>query len=336
MSRSLLPRALARALVFFSLSLSVWLVPQHAHAKPGAPRLPAGARALGLVTEQPLAALAGAQPSAAEPLGTVMLVWCSDPFAAPAVHLGEWSLQSSRWLSNEVVRRPELCPVTFRMAWSKARLLLVIGHDSAELTDVVAFDRSGSAAKLTEAASITFENAQAPSLDAGEHVVALATYERRAPVETTRGPSRLEPAVHALHVRLLDPTTLAVVNARVLTGPRLLRRHGHPEVAGHAVRLRGDRLDVAVVFADHDPRVITTRALPSLATDRERGEATALEGFPPRTLGTFDRKEPPYTYAGEALGILPVHGHGVVLGALHPMPADGRSGATPWAIRVLP
>jgi hypothetical protein len=249
--------ALALALLFFMVVLPS---PARADARP-----PAGVRSLGILTSQPVATLEGAPPSKGDALGTVLVAWCEDPFGAPRVRLGEWSLLASRWITTETVRRAELCPTTLRMAWSRQRLVFVLGHDSAATTEVVVLARSGGA--LTEAEALVFTNAEAPSLDADDGFIALATYERRAPLTTNTRSSKVEPPFHALHVRLLDPATLRVAGARVFSGPHLLRRHASPEAAGHALRLLDGRLYVAV--ADDEPRIVGAR-LPSLATEVER------------------------------------------------------------------
>jgi hypothetical protein len=233
-----------------------------AHA---APRPPAGVQSLGIAPAHGVSAIAGAPPSLDQPLGTLLVTWCESPLDAPTVRLGEWSLQSSRWLAVHVVRRQEHCPVTLRMVWSRQRIVLGLGNDAAGETELVVLERA--AARFTEVQAITFENAEAPSLDADEHRIALATYERRTPLVAAGPTSRSAPPAHALHVRVLDPATLQIRGARVFCGAHLLRRHANPDAAGHAIRLLGDRLYVAV--ADDDPHVVATR-LPSLATEVER------------------------------------------------------------------
>lgn len=232
--------------------------PAHAES-----RAPAGLRSLGIVPSGPITAVAAAPPSKENALGTILVAWCDDPFGAPAVRVGEWSLEGSRWIDKAIVRRVQLCPETVRMVWSRPRLVLALGYDGAGTTELIVLRRDG--ARLDEVHAVTYDNAEAPSLDADERFIALATYERRKPL--VAGTERTAPPFHGLHVRLFDPATMQLVAARVFCGPHLLRRHTQPEAAGHAVRFLGGHLFVAV--ADDDPRVVATR-LPSLATEVER------------------------------------------------------------------
>ena len=307
-----------RPAVFVSLFFAVLLlVATPAQAQP---RAPSSTRLLGIAADTSLRPLAGAPPSKAEPLGTLMVAWCEGPTEAPAVRLGEWSLHASRWLSSAVVKRVELCPRVIHLAWSRQRLVMALGYDSAGVTELRVFERHDATLMLT--GEETFENAEAPSLDADANVVALATYERRAAWLAPSAAARAEAPVHALHVRLLDPSTLRVLNARVFFGDHLLRPAAHPEAAGHAVRLVTGQLQIAI--AEDAPREVTVK-VPSLAGDSR-----------PRTL--LPDLWPRIGVDGEPFRDVAVHGRRV---ALRPVvapgaPGEGASGPVPWAIRVLP
>jgi hypothetical protein len=254
------PIALIAALLFFFAP---------APARADAPSRP-GAQSLGIDPGEysHLASVAAAAPSAEEPLGTVLIAWC-EWSADSTVHLGEWSLHHARWLQRGVVRHKQSCPVTLRLAWSKQRLVFVIGTDPGATTELIVMERKERAAGLAfaEVSKVTFENAEAPSLDVDDRFIALATYERVTPIDPVLPNMRTAPADLALHARLLDATTLQIVGARMFRGEHLLRRHNIPHHAGFAIRLLAGRLYVAV--ADHDPRIVAAR-LPSLATDFER------------------------------------------------------------------
>lgn len=298
-----------------SFFAALFLLVAPARAQP--PRAPSGTHPLGIVTDTGLDAIAGAAPSKAEPLGTMMVAWCEDPFGAPAVRLGEWSLHTSRWLSSAVVKRVELCPVVFHMAWSQQRLVLAEAYDSAGVTELRVFERQLTG--LVETGHASFENAEAPSLDAGESVIALAAYERRTPWLAVSRSARVEPPFLALHVRLLDPSTLRVLNARVFFGEHLLRRAAHPAAAGHAIRLADGRLQVAI--AEDTPREVTLK-VPSLGGDVRR--ISLQPGLWPHP-----------GIDAEPFRAMSVHGRRVTLRAL-PSPDDGELGPFPWTIRVLP
>lgn len=229
---------------------------------------PSSARSLGIAPVHGITALAAAPPSSEEPWGTVVMAWCewSAPPAHQTVMLGEWSLQTGRWLHRQVLRRQPLCPPTMPMSWSGARLAIAIGNDAERITELVLLERnlSSTGATFREKHATRFEDASAPSLDADGRTIALATYEEQRPIV---GPSgETPPPRHALHVRLFDPQSLRIVSARMFRGDRLLRPW-MPEPSGHAIRLLGDRLYVAL--AEDDPRVVAA-GVPSLATERER------------------------------------------------------------------
>ena len=213
-----------------------------------------------------IAAIAAAPPSPEHTWGTIVLAWCESgaPDRASAVYLGEWGLREERWIGRTVIRRPEYCPRTISFARSAERLVVAVGSSFA--AEVVVFERAAGGT-FEEKAALTFDDVHGPSLDADENVIALGVYEQRTPVLQMRESSSTPAPVHVLHVRLLEPSTLRVVSARVFRGEHLLRPHQVSELAGHALRLLGGRLFIAV--PDDEPRIVAAR-LPSLTTERER------------------------------------------------------------------
>jgi len=213
-------------------------------------------------------AVAGAPPSLQHAWGTLMLAWCEDggPNVASSVHLGEWGLAEGVWLTRRVVRRPTNCPSTISLARSGDRLVMATGSEGLSRADLLVLERARDGV-FAETAALAFDDAHGASLDADENVIALGVFVYRTPVVKMPPGSSTAPPECALHVRLLEPSTLRIVSSRVIRGEHLLRPHQVARAASNALRLHAGRLFVAV--PDDDPRIVSLR-IPSLSTERER------------------------------------------------------------------
>jgi hypothetical protein len=257
---TIMKKTTTRFIFSFVIALAIFLAARSASAAPVI-------TSLGIKAHGEIAAVEGASPSDAERSGTLFLAWCE---ASPdSVVLAEVSIDSQRILRRKVVRQRGASHVA--LGRSGARVILAIGSDAS--VEVLAFDK-----QLGEEASIKLREGSWPSLVANDSTIALATYETREPIiarRATRDRAAWAPE-HVLHVRVLDPSTLAIKNARVFEGKELLRPHFMGKLEPHVLALHGGRLYVAL--ADVDPTIVAL-GLPSLKTEAERVLRMAERGF---------------------------------------------------------
>lgn len=250
---------------------------------------------------------------------TLTVAWCVPDQDASVLHasvwVGEWGLSEHAWRFQSKVRDEEYCRVSLRLARSGEATILAVGdptsgaHDSHAI-EVVRLERSPRGG-FTAAASTTLAGGFAPSLDASADAIVVGSFEDLPEVrsEALKPP----PPPSKLHLRVLDPRTLAVVAARTLYGHGGLRPHRSAELSGRAVAILGGAIYVGV--PDDRPR-IATFGLPGLRPTGERGaqiDTSVNDGWSSsfvvgrNAAGLTVRVRPPEPTAAmkEALGTLP-------------------------------
>lgn len=231
-----------RTLLSLVVALLVWLVPT-------------AARADALDIEHDVVSVNGA----------LTIAWCTES----SIWIGEWDSFVRTWTSKTKIRDEARCDVSLRLARSRTAMILAIGDATSGAADahpveVLRLERTPVGYVETNATKLAA--GFAASLVASADAIAVASYEELPRAPEAAALLKPPPSFHKLHVRVLDPRTLAVVSARTLYGHALLRPHQVPAIAGRALAVVDTTLFVGV--PDDKPRMATF----DLSTLRPTGE----------------------------------------------------------------
>ena len=229
--------ALLRALIAFSMALTLAISSRWASAEPSQEGVALGVEPSLDVQLAPLHAA-----SVEHPWGTAALAWhAADASSATRLWIGEWDLRAGRFVRVRALRVDDGGDGAIRLARNGDSLLLLVSGLSSPRARTALIQVG---LDLVEQGSVSLADGFLGSLVVGDRFIAAATYED-----------------DNYHLRLFDPATLVVLAARKLQGP--FTPWPAPELSSHALRLEAGRLYVAL--ARRDPSFVELR-LPSLAT----------------------------------------------------------------------
>lgn len=198
--------------------------------------------------------------------GAVTIAWCADA----SIWVGEWDPFAHGWMSKTKVRAEERCDVSLRLARSGDATILAVGDlvhgsDDSHAVEIVRLERASNG--LRETAATKLASGFAASIVASADAIVVASFEELPRTPDARFVEKPAFGFQKMHVRALDPRTLAVVCGRTIYGHGGLRPHQVAAISGRALAMVGGTLFVGV--PDDKPRMATFE-LPTLRPTGER------------------------------------------------------------------